>query len=377
MKESMSKIERVRRALNFQEVDRVPIVGGFVRHPEFLAEVSEEPDFWANPRKVAVKAYQKLGVDAMLSVILPKDRKTTADGIHGRPTDFSLPSGERDKYRSPEDVVAYIERLPSLSDMRKNFNFDKVYTEYINHMRNGQREMEDMLWFGGMGYGSCGFMWYTQFGYENYFTAMLLYKESLRKLFEFSGESGRLRNQAIAKAIRDENLWPFVWFGEDICNAEGPMVSPELLDEIYFPYLKRAIEPLKDAGIKIIQHFDGNGALIVDRLIDIGIDGFQGFYEDAEAGVDLLARLSLMRAKSGEKLLLIGSISTTTTLPFGTVEDVKKDVERCIQIAEERGGGLLLNASSSIGPEVPKENLYAMFEHAMTYRSSKNWRQTL
>jgi hypothetical protein len=40
-------------------------------------------------------------------------------------------------------------------------------------------------------------------------------------------------------------------------------------------------------------------------------------------------------------LIVFGSISVTTTLPFGTVDDVRKDVERCIDLAEGRGGFVL------------------------------------
>jgi len=123
--------------------------------------------------------------------------------------------------------------------------------------------------------------------------------------------------------------------------------------------LKRAIEPLKDAGIKIIWHCDGNIMPILDRLIDVGIDGLQGFQE--ECGVDF-AKLAQMRSKSGDKLILLGSISVTITLPFGTVEDVKRDVERCIEIAAP-GGGFVLAPTSTVGPDIPVENIFAMYEY--------------
>ena len=119
---------------------------------------------------------------------------------------------------------------------------------------------------------------------------------------------------------------------------------------------------MKDAGIKIIWHSDGNIMPIVDRLIKMGVDGFQGLQESVGTRVDL-NYLAQIEALSGKKLIIVGSISTVTTLPFGSVEDVKKDVRRCIEIAEKRGGGFLLNTSSSIAPEVPKENIYALFNY--------------
>ena len=69
----LTGIERTMRALNFEETDRIPIVGGFVRHPEFLAEVAGVPlsIFWKNPRKIAIEAFKKLGADLILGLSYP------------------------------------------------------------------------------------------------------------------------------------------------------------------------------------------------------------------------------------------------------------------------------------------------------------------
>jgi len=99
---------------------------------------------------------------------------------------------------------------------------------------------------------------------------------------------------------------------------------------------------------------------IAPRLLECGVDGFQGFQEKVGTPVDLES-LSELRTRRGRKPVLIGSVSTTATLPFGAPDDVRREVARCVALARRRGGGLLLNASSSVGPEVPKENLYALF----------------
>ena len=145
------------------------------------------------------------------------------------------------------------------------------------------------------------------------------------------------------------------------------MISPKVLDEIYFPYVKRAFEPLKNAGVKIIWHSDGYITPILNSLINAGADGFQGFQE--KYGVDFAA-LTRMTAKNGKPLLLIGSIQVSTTLAFGTVEKVRKDVERCIDLAvkgRDGGKGYILGTDTNIGPDVPPENIFAMYEHGQTY----------
>jgi hypothetical protein len=73
-----------------------------------------------------------------------------------------------------------------------------------------------------------------------------------------------------------------------------------------------------------------------------------------------------VRTKWGRKPILWGSVSVTTTLPFGTVEDVKRDVERCFRSAAA-GGGFGLASTSSILIETPIENILALYEHGHVF----------
>jgi len=361
---NLTGIERTMRALNFQDTDRIPVVGGLVRRPEFLAEVGGVTvgDFWKNPRKTAIAAFRKLGADLIVGPILPnRDSKTGSE--------IEIPF--QSQYRSPEDVVAHIKKLPPISELRRNFDARRAYKDYLSLRENGQRDMDDMLWV-PVSFGNVvPFELSAIFGMENYLLAIALYPEHVRRLFEYYCEGIYMRNIAIAEATVKENLCRVMLIGQDICDNRGPMVSPEVLDDIYFPFVKKSLSPLKEAGIRIIWHSDGNIMPIVPQLINAGVDGFQGFQESVGERVDL-EKLSRVRTLSGEKVLLMGSISTITVLPFGTTEDVRHEVERCIRIAENRGGGFLLASSSSIGPEVPAENIHALFNYAVNLRTGRN-----
>lgn len=360
----MSGIERSLKTLNFQRTDRVPILGGWILHPKFFQKVTGLKNFWDNPREIAIQAYCKLGTDAIVNLLLPySPQEFRSFDMHGVYRDMK-------KYKSLEDTIEYIKNLPPPQTLEKNFNFEKAYQDYVEYVKKNQQDMRDMLWItaGWEVVGYCKFMWYMDFGYENFFAALLLHKGWIKKLFEYSAEEGRLRNIAIAKAIEDENLTPVILLGEDICDNQGPMASPELLDEIYFPNLKKSLQPLKDAGIKIVWHSDGNINPLLDRLINyIEVDGFQGFQE--ELGVSF-AEIAKRKTKSGRKLILFGSMSVSRTLPWGTVEDVKREVEHCIDSAT-KGGGFFLFQANTVGPEVPVENLLAMYEHAKKYGEGK------
>ena len=60
---------------------------------------------------------------------------------------------------------------------------------------------------------------------------------------------------------------------------------------------------------------DGNLMRLVPRLLECGINGFQGFqYED---GMDYL-KICAMKARDGTDLIIMAGVSVTRTLPLGT-----------------------------------------------------------
>jgi hypothetical protein len=356
---NLGGVERSLRELNFQENDRVPIAGGFICKASFLEKVARMGPFWNNPRAIAIEAYRRLGTDLIVQFVMPKRPENSTDSTTA--TNFSRRTDPSPRYTA-ESVVEHVDGLPSVAEIRRNSDSEAIYREFLRIMSDGQKEMGDMLWvpFYAM---ACRFMWYSQFGFWPYLLALARYPDDMEKLFRNSGEEARLRNKAIARAIRDQNIPPFLYFGEDICYNRGPMVPVRLLREVYFPHLKRAVRPLKDAGARIIWHSDGNILPILPDLLDCGIDGFQGFQAETDRRLEELAA---MKSRSGRKLILWGSISVSSTLPFGSRNDVKREVERCIDAAAE-GGGLFLSPSSSVGPEVPDENLLTMYRHTIEY----------
>ncbi len=367
--------ERTIRALNFEAADRIPIAGGWIKHAGFLEKASGislkykfRMNEWENPLRAVVQAYKNVGADIIpYDIVLPeKADEVTESGcskIRGLNISPDL------TFRSPEDVVTkYVQNLSSPNDLRESFEFEKEYEEFTRIAKEAQDELgDDMLWMpqaDPIGFHSG----LDRFGYKNYLLALIRHTGSMARYFEHFGELARLHNDVMAAAMVEENLdSPCVMLGSDICGNHGPMVPPKLLDEIYFPYVKRAIEPLQRKGIKTIWHCDGNVTPIFDSLLDLGVDGFQGFQE--ETGVNF-PKIMAMKAKSGEPLIVFGSISVTTTLPFGTVEDVKRDVERCIDLAEGRGGFVLMTANIA-QPDTPIENIFAMYRHAAKYGTGK------
>ena len=65
-------------------------------------------------------------------------------------------------------------------------------------------------------------------------------------------------------------------------------------------------------------------------------------------------------------MLFWGAMDTQSVLPHGSVSDVKRMVEQRVEELGE-GGGYIVAPCHNIQPDVPVENIMAMYEHAREY----------
>lgn len=363
----MTGKERTLCALNSEAVDRPPLAGGLLQNAAYLAAAAGVDDFWADPRRTIFDAFRALGCDCVLGPVMPKQPSETTLDASGRPTDFTRVE-TKPELTTPEQVADWAASQDPAA-VAASFDMAAAEADYLNLMQHGQADAGDMLYIGHcLGYAPSFPTSDGYFSYEAFLMACALYPDRLRPLFDTWGEQSRLRLQAVATMTAKHDLLPLIWIGQDLCDTRGPMLSPKLMAELYFPALRRALQPLQQAGIKSVWHTDANYRAILPLLIDAGLDGFQGFYE-TPAGI-CIEDMATLTMRSGQPPILFGSISTVWVLPHGGPDEVRGEVERCVEASQGRAP-LLLAPSSSIGPEVASENVTAFFEHGRTY--SPTW----
>ncbi|MBT3380348.1 MAG: hypothetical protein HN742_32310 [Lentisphaerae bacterium] len=363
----MTGAEIAWRTLLLEKVSEPCIACAWVMKREFFQHYAGVGDIYADPVQTTVDAFANAGCNLNAQFIMPSPLQE-----HRACNPFSLPKPDAGKswatsHRenvSAESVRDEMEQLPDPADAERTCDIDgqaRSYAERLLDLR--QRSENRTLYISSFGMPS--FMGgYSKWTYESYLEALVLYPAHMKRYFDYLGEHARLRNVAIVQAIRDHDLCPVVYGGDDICFNDGPICSLDTLDDLYFPALGRALQPLVDAGIRIVWHCDGNVLPIMDRLIAMGIRGFQGFQE-REANIPL-TEVVRRRTRDGEKLIVFGSVSVVHTLPYGSVTDVEAEVERCFHEAAP-GGGFCLAPTSSILPETPLANIQALFEHGRTF----------
>jgi uroporphyrinogen decarboxylase len=93
----------------------------------------------------------------------------------------------------------------------------------------------------------------------------------------------------------------------------------------------------------------------------MGVDVLQALQFDAD-GMDARA----LKENYGDVLCFEGGVSVQHTLPWGTAEDVEREVRERIDVLG-CGGGYILGPSHAIQAGTPPENIVAMFDTAASH----------
>jgi hypothetical protein len=357
MRTSLTKKERLFRQVRGQEIDRVPTLGGWVAGIRNLSKIAgiSPAEYFANPTLAVIKANLALGVDGMINPVVPKslDEIRTGSVLDG---DFTGVQPE-----------ALLERANSLPDNEKevlvNFDYSAEEQHYREYFTTAYRDWEGIepipnFWeIGGH------FPLYAEYGYSAFLMACALYPDAVGKIYWVKSLYSRERAKILVRLFKDFNLVPLMFCGEDLANNKGPMVSPVFLRKYYLPTVKMIIEPLVDAGVRFIHHCDGDIRSLIDDYLEIGFSGFQGF--QYELGVDPY-QIRKKRSRMGEELLFFTGLSVSRTLPFGSIQDIKDEVDYFLDFTDG-GRGMFLFTSNVTGVEVPPENLQ------FAYRYIKEW----
>ncbi len=269
---------------------------------------------------------------------------------------------------SPEAVVQHMETHLFPQWKQWAGGLERNADAHVRRLIDGEVEVQQLLGLNMCNGPYSGFFAfpgfeYGRYGYANYFMAYALYPEVIERGFCLFADAATVFNRLAARAIIDGDLPRLVRLDHDMADSRGLLVDVCSLERLWLPHFQRAIQPLLDAGIRLIWHCDGNLMDLVPRLLEAGIGGFQGFqYED---GMDYPA-ICRMTDRARGPLLIIAGVSVTQTLPHGTPADVRREIAWLVEHGPTVG--LMLGCSSSVAPGVPLENMKALFEGLDHYR---------
>ncbi len=146
------------------------------------------------------------------------------------------------------------------------------------------------------------------------------------------------------------------------CNDFGTQrsmfMSPDTFREFFKPALKRIYDITKEYGAKVMQHSCGAIDPIIPDLIEIGVD----ILNPIQVAADNMNICDLHRKYKG-KLTFYGAIDTQELLPKGPIDKIQKEVRKTIDLFGKEGG-YILSGSQGFIEDISYDHALAMFEEA-------------
>ncbi len=147
----------------------------------------------------------------------------------------------------------------------------------------------------------------------------------------------------------------------DIAMQDRIIMGPESWRAVDKPRLARLIEDCRaiHPEVYFFIHSDGDVSDLLDDFVEIGFDVINPLQPECIDPVEVKKRW-------GDRITLHGGISLQRTLPFGTVDEVREEVEELIRKCGYNGG-LVVFPSNVIQPDTPVENVIACFHAARDF----------
>jgi len=151
-----------------------------------------------------------------------------------------------------------------------------------------------------------------------------------------------------------------IFFSDDWGHQKGLLVEPKVWRKLWKPYYAELFKRVREHDMHVWLHSCGNIMKIIPDLIELGLHVLNPIQPQA---MDIE---ELARCFKG-KLCFYGGVDVQRTLPYGRPEDVKREVEYLVHTLGcfEGGrfkGGYIGGVSHSIIPDVPLENIVALYE---------------
>lgn len=335
--------DRCMKAANHEEGDRVPM-WDYIDCWDLFQQLAPGED---DPVQATAKVFNTLEVDFSRSINAPRPLQSEGEHVEGE--NYSHTTSGRTVWVTKYPINDVDELKAYVAGLGEPPALEAVWPEVAHIAQVREVFAPETFHVPGAGVGfhaAYGTMSMDQF-------ALMLYDApgEIGRLVEYLNECGLVRCRAYAEA----GLSPFFFIGDDIAYKNKLMFSPKVLQELFFPYLKKMCDILNPAGIKVIFHSDGDITSILPELIECGVAGINPV--ETMAGMEV----GFVKREYGDDLILVGGVDCSQVIPLGTPETIRAEVKRVLSEGA-RGGGMFIGSSSEIVPCTPVENVLAFYE---------------
>ncbi len=266
-------------------------------------------------------------------------------------------------------------RQPPLDDARLNLEdnleeFTPISDADLEYLR---REVDRLYTgtdkailanFGGTGFGDIALVpapWLKHpkgiRDVEEWYISTSARRDHVYKIFQRQCEIG-LKNLARIHAVVGNKPTAAFVTGTDFGAQNGPFISPRAYRDLFKPFHIEVNNWIhRNTAWKTFIHSCGSVRALIPDFLDAGFDILNPVQCSA-AGMNP----SELKKDFGDRVAFWGGgVDTQRTLPFGTPDEVRKEVAERLKIFGT-GGGYIFNTTHNVQARVPVENVLAMYE---------------
>jgi len=339
MKSSFSPYERVCKAVELKEPDRVPVFPSVVAHAAKIYGISYKA-FCTNSDNLAYASINNSKKYDFDGIFIQADGWTEAEavGVELIYPEDNPPSGKAPIINKKSDL-----KKLGIPDPYKTARMPIVIraNEIVVKENKNYRFIKSQIDQSPFAL-ACELMGFDKVFFNIYDNPVFLH-EVLNFCTQVQIEYG--------KAIIKTGIHS-VFLGEAI----GSQVSSKVYSEFLLPYNSEVIRAMKREGVYATLHTCGNSTHNLELMAKTGADIIE---------FDNAVDIKWAKNTVGDKVCLQGNINTTDLL-FKTPEYIEELCKDCILKAAP-GGGYILSSGCEPPPNTPHDNMMAMTNAARKY----------
>lgn len=343
----MTGIERVKRILNHEKVDRIGLYEHFWddTYKGWMEKGWVKPgDDFASVFGFDMDESWGFNLTADLDYV-PEVVAENEDTITTKDGNGAILRRHKKHDTTPEHVdytvkdqagwEEYIKPILKFDERRINFE------DYRKKKAKCAAENRFFVWSGVNAFESI----HPVCGHENFMVGMALEPEWITDMADtYADLTIALMETLFSKEGKPDGIW----FYEDMGYKNSPFMSPAMYRELIMPAHKKTIDFVHSLGLPVIMHSCGFVEPLLPYMIEAGIDCLQAM--EVKAGMDLLR----IHKNFGDKIALMGGIDVRS-LYSNDRAIIDKELEAKIPIVKE-GFGYFLHSDHSIPVTVDYDN---------------------
>ncbi|MHC4865556.1 MAG: uroporphyrinogen decarboxylase family protein [Planctomycetota bacterium] len=350
----MSHRERVIMALEHRQPDRCPMQISFT--PEFAerlrADIGQKTGHQHNPHGGGntYELERQLGVDMLLTSVGWANSYYQSDGAYTDEWGIGWEPVEYETRFGKGRYTEMVKRPLAEDDAIEHYqppdpNRPQLYAD----AEQAIAEFKDEYWIVGV---TVTTIWETAWalrGYERMLMDLMTNPDLANRILDIPYQY----HLTAAKKLVEMGV-DMIWIGDDVGTQKAMLIAPDLWRQVLKPKVAEFIGTLKaiNPDVKVAYHSDGYIYPIIPDLIEIGLDVLNPVQPACMDPAKL-------KEDFGDKLCFWGSIDEQHTLPFGTPDDVRREIEQRLATIG-KGGGLIIGPTHHVQLDTPLENFWAM-----------------